>query len=296
MLMFYASACKSSEDMSSNAESTIEVTNSLNKDVSNDETIEKTYATENNNVSDISNSSQGNTNLTNNKNSVNSNSTHSNSNNKHIHNFLQATCTAPKKCECGATEGTTLGHNWQEATCSSPQVCSVCKITQGTVGIHIIENGLCQFCKQPQVISPENLDISKAYIHFLEIDPFVFEETYYENVIMVDFITFGKDFNGDIGQRGLYSSNKYQSSDLTDSIKYNGNDYYYIGIGGVGIFTTYEIKDNDIIIRDFYNPTRYAIINLLSDRTIKVIYKTDDFRGNWKTQVGWAYLPIDKWF
>ena len=29
---------------------------------------------------------------------------------EHVHVFSDATCTAPKTCECGATEGEALGH------------------------------------------------------------------------------------------------------------------------------------------------------------------------------------------
>ena len=54
----------------------------------------------------------------------------------HEHTFADATCTAPKTCECGATEGEALGHNWTEATCKAPKTCSVCKATEGTLGAH----------------------------------------------------------------------------------------------------------------------------------------------------------------
>lgn len=54
----------------------------------------------------------------------------------HEHNFANATCTAPKTCECGATEGEALGHTWTEATCKAPKTCSVCKATEGSLGAH----------------------------------------------------------------------------------------------------------------------------------------------------------------
>ncbi len=36
----------------------------------------------------------------------------------HTHSFSNATCTEPKKCSCGATEGSALGHNYQNGKCT----------------------------------------------------------------------------------------------------------------------------------------------------------------------------------
>ena len=49
----------------------------------------------------------------------------------HTHKFKPATCTEPKTCSCGATEGKANGHNWKEATYSSPKICTVCGTTEG---------------------------------------------------------------------------------------------------------------------------------------------------------------------
>ena len=49
----------------------------------------------------------------------------------HTHSFSAATCTAPKTCSCGATQGTANGHNWQNATYTSPKTCTICGITEG---------------------------------------------------------------------------------------------------------------------------------------------------------------------
>lgn len=49
----------------------------------------------------------------------------------HTHNFNPATCTTPKTCSCGATEGEANGHSWKEATYSSPKTCTVCGSTEG---------------------------------------------------------------------------------------------------------------------------------------------------------------------
>ncbi len=61
----------------------------------------------------------------------------------HTHAFVPATCTDPKKCSCGKTEGEALGHKWAEATCTAPKTCSVCKATEGTVLGHDWINATC---------------------------------------------------------------------------------------------------------------------------------------------------------
>ena len=50
----------------------------------------------------------------------------------HTHSFSAATCTAPKTCSCGATEGEPTGHSWKDATYASPKTCTVCGATEGT--------------------------------------------------------------------------------------------------------------------------------------------------------------------
>jgi len=82
------------------------------------------------------------------------------------HNWTDATCTAPKTCACGATEGealghtpgaeadcenaqtctvcgevlnAALGHSWTDATCTAPKTCSVCGATEGEALGHSYE-------------------------------------------------------------------------------------------------------------------------------------------------------------
>ena len=49
----------------------------------------------------------------------------------HEHTFANATCTAPKTCECGATEGEAAGHDWAEATCAIAKTCKTCNEVSG---------------------------------------------------------------------------------------------------------------------------------------------------------------------
>lgn len=54
----------------------------------------------------------------------------------HTHSFSAATCTTPKTCSCGATEGEPNGHNWKDANCITPKSCTSCNITEGTTTEH----------------------------------------------------------------------------------------------------------------------------------------------------------------
>ena len=66
----------------------------------------------------------------------------------HTHSYSSATCTEPKKCSCGATEGKKLGHKWNAATCTTAKTCKVCKKTSGEALGHKWQNATCQTPKK----------------------------------------------------------------------------------------------------------------------------------------------------
>lgn len=76
---------------------------------------------------------------------------HKYSEKNHTHSYSAATCTAPAKCSCGATNGSALGHNWQDATCSSPKKCSRCGDTSGDVLEHNYQFYVCENCGKENV-------------------------------------------------------------------------------------------------------------------------------------------------
>ncbi len=64
-----------------------------------------------------------------------------------FHNWVDATCTAPKTCSvCGAIEGDVLPHTWIDATCTAPKTCSVCHATEGVALGHDYVDGTCSRC------------------------------------------------------------------------------------------------------------------------------------------------------
>lgn len=65
----------------------------------------------------------------------------------HAHSFAAATCTVPKTCTCGATEGAANGHNWKAATCTSAKKCSTCGVTEGEKADHSWKAATCTTAK-----------------------------------------------------------------------------------------------------------------------------------------------------
>ena len=61
----------------------------------------------------------------------------------HEHVWADATCSEPKSCECGETEGEALGHTWVDADCDTPKSCFVCGATEGEPLGHTADDGDC---------------------------------------------------------------------------------------------------------------------------------------------------------
>ena len=72
----------------------------------------------------------------------------------HTHIFSAATCTTPKTCSCGETEGDKADHSWTAATCTAPQKCRTCSAENGSAIGHSYNKGTCTVCgsKDPNYI------------------------------------------------------------------------------------------------------------------------------------------------
>ncbi len=82
----------------------------------------------------------------------------------HQHQFSNATCTTPKKCSCGATEGSALGHSFASATCSTPKKCTVCGITEGSKGEHKYSSGKCTVCGAADANYVKTYNVGETWI------------------------------------------------------------------------------------------------------------------------------------
>ncbi len=64
---------------------------------------------------------------------------------KHVHSWVDATCTEPKTCaKCGEQEGEALGHTWIDATCTEPKTCEKCGKVEGEPTGHSVANWATQ--------------------------------------------------------------------------------------------------------------------------------------------------------
>ena len=69
---------------------------------------------------------------------------------QHEHFFAEATCTEPKTCDCGETEGFPLEHDWEKATCETLKTCSLCGKNDGEYAEHTWKVATC---KEPKTCS-----------------------------------------------------------------------------------------------------------------------------------------------
>ncbi len=232
-------------------------------------TNSQTPSTNTQTSTDINNQTSSTNTQTPNSNNTTSNTT-SNTTTPHSHSFSAATCTQPKTCTCGATQGTKLEHIWTDATCQSPKTCTLCKTTTGEKLNHNFVNYVCSKC------GTEDTEGKKTN------PKYALKETPYSLYTLVDgqtlqVIAFTFDFQEKLC---LYSHTDYSpqydpSFDSPDwdlpfpkTVTYNGVIHYYHG--GLGGGYEFELTDTTIILKDSYNGD-YAEFVCEKDGSIKLI-------------------------
>ena len=180
----------------------------------------------------------------------------------HTHNYSAATCTAPAKCSCGATNGSALSHNWQDATCKTPKTCSVCNLTEGTVTKHEYKDGFCIICKEqdPDATNPQkSLKFKTNYISISKTSETEIEtvELFFEDEKTCD-INFNS-YSSEEGTPNLY-------------ISYEGKRYYHLGGGGPTLEC--QLYEDIIVIKE---GTSQIKIKLNPDGSLVIIQ--DDIMG-----------------
>lgn len=173
-------------------------------------------------------------------------STNNSNTSTHTHSYSDATCTAPEKCSCGATNGSALGHKWQEATCQVPKTCSVCKKTEGNKVEHIVEGTTCKWCKQVVVVNPNKFDANIEYTH---LGPMFYSEFEWDNRPLKKYDCYVliqlrlKDLTG--GDEVFLETNTPLSSDDY----YHNGKYYLQLVQWCEIFdTSYKIEGSEIVV------------------------------------------------
>ena len=182
----------------------------------------------------------------------------------HTHTYSAATCTAPKKCSCGATEGKALGHKWNDATCKAPKTCSVCKVTEGNVGNHKYNSGKCVYCNDKQKINP-SVGLKRDGYYYLCI----------KNNLGDEQLGVYQFYDSTMFLINVYIDNEeYKISDETKT--YNGKTYF-LSEGGDGFTQKYTLTDEEIIIKDDdpeYPFEVRMIVNYQYD--LEIVYSTEE--------------------
>ena len=87
---------------------------------------------------------------------------------EHVHEFGEATCTAPKTCECGETEGEPLGHNYVDGTCS----CGATDPNYVPPHTHTFIDGMCECGESdPNYVPPHEHNFVDGMCECGESDP-----------------------------------------------------------------------------------------------------------------------------
>ncbi len=199
----------------------------------------------------------------------------------HTHNFSSATCTEPKKCSCGVTDGQALGHKWQEATCKTPKTCNVCKVTKGNVAEHKYDKFVCTICgfkdeegiaiaTNPRLSFKPNLyttECSKDYLYDvgMSVSNIIIDNDIYISTYMYwsfNFINSSEFPSKEISKDEILSQEDY--------IIYDNNKYYlYTGQGGPYEDCHYELTDKYVIIYENSKLILKCILNL--DGTLTIV-------------------------
>ncbi len=137
----------------------------------------------------------------------------------HTHSYSDATCTAPKTCSCGATEGTALGHDYKNGTCSR---CNT---------------------KDPNFVSYTSVTQKNGSWTAMFLDG----ETLYDT----SFLLYGDAWEMGYGLGDPLTSlpEEVQEDMKADCTLYNGN-YYYFGRGGGGEIAALSEEGTTVTLTD----------------------------------------------
>ena len=259
---------ESSDHSESNTLNNSNASNDLSNSNGADGSSNNTSIDTNNSNGTNSSSNSNNTNSSNNSNGTNG--TNNSNPPPHTHSYSDATCTAPAKCSCGATNGSALGHKWQDATCKAPKTCSVCKKAEGNKAEHIVEGTTCKWCKQPVAVSPSNL---KNKIYSI-CKPFELPDdwdTGAKYAIIISTIDFKyNDFCGGDMYSEYIPRPDYTPSD--DSLVYYEGKTYHSDTQWYDVCEFEKQISNNRIILLFDGGNNGKIeLELLSNNTIKVV-------------------------
>lgn len=182
----------------------------------------------------------------------------------HTHSYSAATCTAPKKCSCGAVGGPALGHDYKDGKCSR--------------------------CGASNLLNPK--DKIKIEEEYVAKKYFVYDA---ENIYAPGLQFYNDGGYGDgeyycIMLQAMFTSNLSDAGDYVKDrtpVEYNGTKYYRCGAGQSPALV--ELTDDTIIITTSEGQTIKAV--LMNDGNIKITESTDkEFAKDTVLSIAWNML------
>lgn len=172
----------------------------------------------------------------------------------HTHSWKAATCTAPKTCSCGATEGAAAGHSWKAATCTAPKTCSKCGATEGSKAAHSL-TATCTMCGKANAgfvavdnakwsyFKNEDGKITEGYYAFYAGDGAKIADIGY--TFYLSFEQFAREYNMTVDAVRA----EYEGTDMCKTI--NGVPYVYNGWGMDNYSSRRYKEENGVITVEF---------------------------------------------
>lgn len=190
-----------------------------------------------------------------------SSSEQSSSSYSHTHNFTDATCTSPKKCSCGATEGKALSHDYVNGVC---KICMAAKPAEYTIAG--AKNGVWK----STYISGENLYIATLTLYTEST------ERKASSKIGDPFSKFDEEMQNDIRTHG---GNEY--------VKYN-NKEFYVAKGDWGrLVAVTQSGTKNVRIKD--ESGNEIAFTRTAENTLKVTSSPANFNGLGKVPTGTVF-------
>lgn len=182
-------------------------------------------------------------------------------------------------------------HTWKNATCQTPKTCSGCGATEGSVGAHTFENGICTVCNAADILNPN----TKLQICSVDANPEYISQAYIpydEETISARGISFWD--NGGYGEGvycllldAMFSTNEEDIDKNRPPVAYGGKEYYRIG-GGMSPAEV-DLTDTDILITKNDGSTIKMI--LLGNGNLKVTASSDsNYPVDMVLSTAWNYL------
>ena len=183
-------------------------------------------------------------------------------------------------------------HTWENATCQTPKTCSGCGATEGAVGSHTFENGICTVCKAADILNPkENLLICDDNANPEYISQVY--APYSDDSIAARGVSFWND--GGYGE-GIYclmldavfSCNEEDVDVSRTPVAYEEKEYYRHGAGMHP--AEVELTDTKILITDQWYSSTIKMV-LMGNGNLKVTESTDsNYPVGMEMSIAWNYL------